>query len=150
MIYSGWKAVLAKIFLCGCISRAMAGDLSISGANDISDNLFMAYGFNPVTQLVTGYLVALRTSPGRTDECRFVFAGNLKSANKFSVKYLSEIDGFEKSGSMSPAVVNNVDGDLYMNVRKNRREGIVSGYCHLSMSRELKEMQVIWLFLSEN
>ena len=119
----GRNLALATILICCCFSQGIAGDLRISGKNDIADNPFVAYGVNPVTQLVTGYLVALRTSPGRTDECRFVFAGNLKNEKKFSVKYLSEIDGYESTGSMSLAAVSNVDGSLYMNVKKSQLGG---------------------------
>jgi hypothetical protein len=68
-------------------------------------------------------LVGLRTSPGRTDECRFVFVGSLKNPNAFSVKYLGEIDGYEKGGSMSSAAVKSVDGELLMNVRKDQLGG---------------------------
>jgi hypothetical protein len=114
---------MVQILIFNSFSQVIASDLRTSGKNEIADNPFVAYGVNPVTQLVTGYLVALRTAPGRTDECRFVFAGNLTNSQKFSVKYLSEIDGYEKSGPMSPAVVNNVKGDLNMEVKKSQLGG---------------------------
>jgi hypothetical protein len=104
-------------------SSGIAGELRTSGRSEVADNPFVAYGVNPITQVVTGYLVALRTSPGRTDECRFVFVGSLKNMSTFSVKYLSEIDGYEKSGPTSSAVLKNVGGDLLMNVRKERLGG---------------------------
>jgi hypothetical protein len=117
------KAVSAKILTCFFVLPAIAGDLHISATNNIFENPFVAYGVNPVTQLVTGYLAAFRTSPGRTDVCRFVFTGKLKNPDKFSVKYLSEIDGHENGGSMSSALIKNVGGDLYMNVRKSQLGG---------------------------
>jgi hypothetical protein len=63
---------MVKIFgRIGCVltfvfffaSAFAASDLRNAGKNDIIDNPFIAYGVNPVTQVVTGYLAALRTSP---------------------------------------------------------------------------------------
>lgn len=118
-----WKSIILNVYLCCNILPAFASDLSISGENNLFDNPFVAYGVNPITKLVTGYLVALRTSPGRTDECRFVFAGNLQQPEKFSVKYLSEADGYTGAGSTSLAVVKNKDGDLNMMIKKNQLGG---------------------------
>jgi hypothetical protein len=56
---------------------AYATDIEKSGQNEIFDNPFIATGFNPQTRVLTGYLVALRTEPGRTDECKFVFSGKV-------------------------------------------------------------------------
>lgn len=114
---------LLLILIFNSFSPVIASDLRTSAKNEIADNPFVAYGVNPVTQSVTGYLVALRTAPGRTDECRFVFAGNLKKSQKILVKYLSEIDGYEKSGPMSPAIVSNVKGDLTIKVKKSQLGG---------------------------
>jgi hypothetical protein len=100
-----------------------AGDLSVSGKNEITENPFVAYGVNPVTKVVSGYLLGLRASPERTDACRFAFAGSLKNPSAFTVKYLSEVDGYEKSGSTSPAVVKNIDGDLLINIKKDQMGG---------------------------
>lgn len=112
--------MLVTISVCSFVLPAIAGDLHISATNNISENPFIAYVFNHVAQLVTGYLAAFRTSPGRKDECRFVFAGNLRTPDKFFVKYLSEIGGYEKGGLISSALIKIVGGDLYMNVMKNQ------------------------------
>jgi hypothetical protein len=105
------------------VSSFAASDLRNSGKNDITDNPFIAYGVNPITQVVTGYLVALRTSPGRTDECKFVFSGNLKDASRFKMKYLSEFDGYGPGGSISQGVVKSAAGNLFMEIKKDRLGG---------------------------
>lgn len=47
-----------------------------SAKNDyFIDNPFIAIGVNPTTHVLTGYFSVLRTAPGRTDECKFVFRG---------------------------------------------------------------------------
>lgn len=51
-----------------------AANLEQSAQNEIFGNPFIVTGFNPQTNMLTGYVSALRTSPGRTDECKFVFA----------------------------------------------------------------------------
>lgn len=101
----------------------LASDLSVSGKNAITENPFVAYGVNPVTKIVSGYLLGLRASPERTDACRFAFAGSLKNPSAFTVKYLSEVDGYGKSGSVSSAVVKNVHGDLVINIKKEQMGG---------------------------
>lgn len=123
MEHKNWKVLLLNVYLYCGVLPAFAGDLRISGTNDIFDNPFLAYGVDPTTKLVNGYLVALRTSPGRTDECRFVFSGSLQEPKKFSVKYLSETDGYSSAGSTSSAVVENVNGELYMRIKKNQLGG---------------------------
>lgn len=67
-----------------------AADLNYSGRSDIWENPFLSFGYNPKTNLVTGYLIALRTAPGRTDECNVVFAGRSGTNDSFSVKYKEE------------------------------------------------------------
>lgn len=41
---------------------------------EIFNNPFVVIGFNRKTNEISGYISALRTAPGRTDECKFVFA----------------------------------------------------------------------------
>lgn len=62
-----------------------ASELEMSGESDKWDNPFLAYGFDPKNKIVTGYLAALRTAPGRTDECKLVFKGK---SDRLKVKYL--------------------------------------------------------------
>lgn len=117
------NTVYALALLSFSFSPVFASDLSVSGKNAITDNPFVAYGVNPVTEVVTGYLLGLRASPERTNACRFAFAGSLKNPSAFTVKYLSEVDGYEKGGSTSPAVVKNIDGDLLINIKKDQMGG---------------------------
>jgi hypothetical protein len=80
------------VFLLGTVVNCLAfstfaAELDYSGKADISANPFLAYGYNPKTKVISGYLAAFRVAPGRTDECKLVFAG---SAERLSVKYLEE------------------------------------------------------------
>lgn len=77
--------LMAMTQYIGC--SVFAGELNYSAKSDISDNPFLAYGYNPKTKIISGYLAAFRTTPGRTDECKLVFKGG---ANRLSVKYLEE------------------------------------------------------------
>lgn len=54
----------------------LATELKQSAKSDMWDNPFLAYGYNPNSKVVTGYLAALRTAPGRTDVCKLVFKIN--------------------------------------------------------------------------
>lgn len=72
-----------------------ASALKQAGKTELSDNPFIAYGYNPRTKITTGYLAALRTAPGRTDECKMVFSTNPDKADEFFVKYLGEVDSSE-------------------------------------------------------
>ncbi|MCC2971635.1 hypothetical protein [Massilia sp. IC2-476] len=78
---------LSIAILISCTgAQAFASGFPGSAKGDFLDNPFLAYGFNPTTKVISGYLVALRTAPGRTDECKMAFKG---SANELSVKYLA-------------------------------------------------------------
>jgi hypothetical protein len=111
------------MLICVLPCLATAVELATSGKNDILENPTIFYGVNRATHVLTGYLVALRKSPGRTDECRFAFSGNLRSPNKFLVKYLSEIDGYEASGAMSSAVLAGRAGDLFIRIKEEQLGG---------------------------
>jgi hypothetical protein len=113
-------AIVSTLFF---LPTAIADELQLSGKNWISDNPFIAYGVNPKTNVITGYLIGLRTAPGRTDECRFVFAGNLKNRDALVAKYLSEIKGYEEGGSTSRAVAKGMDSRLVMRIKKDRMGG---------------------------
>lgn len=76
-----------------------AYELRHSAKTDSWDNPFIAYGYNPRTHITTGYLAALRTAPGRTDECKLAFAGDLNKIKSLSVIYAAEA---MSSGSSGP------------------------------------------------
>lgn len=50
-----------------------------SGATDILQNPFVVIGRNEGENSFSGYVVALRVSPQRTDECKFLFRGDMKN-----------------------------------------------------------------------
>lgn len=82
------RLICVLMAMSSCIGFcASADELDYSAKSDFPDNPFLAYGYNPKTKTVSGYLAAFRIAPGRTDECKLVFKGN---AGRLSVKYLEE------------------------------------------------------------
>ncbi len=94
------KLIRALAISSSIVFYASAGELDHSAKSDFSDNPFLAYGYNPKTKVISGYLAAFRTAPGRTDECKLVFQG---SARHLSVKYLEEtwVSEIEKDSGAS-------------------------------------------------
>lgn len=67
---------LAVLVIATALALPCAAALDVQSAkNDFIDNPFIAIGVNPTTHVLTGYFSVLRTAPGRTDECKFVFRG---------------------------------------------------------------------------
>ena len=81
-----------------------AADSNYSGRSDIWENPFLSFGYNPKTDVVTGHLIALRTAPGRTDECKLVFAGRSSIKNSFSVKYMEQDEVYERPSQSAASV----------------------------------------------
>ena len=71
-------------------ASAQAYDLRYSGRTEIWDNPFIAFGYNPATKITTGYLAALRTAPGRTDECKLIFSGGKNGKDEFFAAFIGE------------------------------------------------------------
>ena len=69
-----------------------AANLEQSSQNEIFDNPFIVTGFNPKTNMLTGYVSALRTSPERTDECKFVFSGRSERKNSLPVSIKNAVN----------------------------------------------------------
>lgn len=90
--------IVMAIFQCAG-APLYAYDLKQSAKTDSWDNPFIAYGYNPKTKITTGYLAALRIAPGRTDECKLVFAGEIDKSRTFFVKYTAETGPHRKSES---------------------------------------------------
>jgi hypothetical protein len=90
-------SIVVAVFQCFSIT-VNAYELTRSGKTDSWDNPFIAFGYNPATKITTGYLAALRTAPGRTDECKLVFASNSDKSDEFIVRYIARNGAFRKSG----------------------------------------------------
>jgi len=52
---------------------------------EIFKNPFVVIGFNRKKSEITGYISALRTAPGRTDECKFVFTAKKGTGNTSTI-----------------------------------------------------------------
>jgi len=123
-----WKSVRCisnVLVLCLCLCQAAQGsNLNYSGKNNIWDNPFVAFGFDPKTNTLSGYVVALRTAPGRTDECKLVFGGNYGKSNTLSVQYLSEDIGNNNLRKTKASLVVAQEGsDSFLKFRKNSLGG---------------------------
>jgi hypothetical protein len=84
-----------------------ANDLFISGKNEIFDNPFVATGFNPTSNVLTGSISVSRTAPGETNECRILFSSNTKDQKTLQVRYfvVGAEDGVNKFSDIDKASV---------------------------------------------
>lgn len=101
---------------------AYAYELKYSGKTDRWDNPFIAYGYNPVSKITTGYLAALRTAPGRTDACKLVFKKNANS-DDFLVRYIGEGGASGERGQLRHLVSSTEQGVLNLKFSKNELDG---------------------------
>lgn len=90
MITTLFASVLVAVNFSASV--ASAADIQKSGRTEIFANPFIAIGFNPQTRALTGYVQALRTEPGRTDACQFLFSGKVDKPELVSV-VIKEIPG---------------------------------------------------------
>lgn len=75
--FAGMMTAIALAWPCQAASDVR------SAKNDyFIDNPFIAIGVNQATHVLTGYFSVLRTAPGRTDECKFVFRGMIAPDRK--------------------------------------------------------------------
>lgn len=103
---------------------ATAAELNYSAKSDIWENPFLAYGYNPKTKVLTGYLAALRTAPGRTDECKLAFSQNNKMQNALSVRYIgnSELERKSEHSSRGVSIVQEKNA-FYLRLSKKLIDG---------------------------
>ncbi len=116
------KAVLVASIQLASFS-VFAFDLKVSARTDSSEQPFIAYGYNPVSKIMTGHLIALRTAPGRTDECKLVFAGNAAKPHGMAVEVLPSerpADAPRKTPDASVVIEN---GDAYLKLSRRSLDG---------------------------
>lgn len=71
--------VIFFLFFALLFRIAQADEITQSTQNEIFENPFFMIGFDPNTNVITGYVSALRTAPRRTDECKFAFSGRVEN-----------------------------------------------------------------------
>jgi hypothetical protein len=81
-------------------SAAHGDEFYLSGESDILENPSVVTGFNKATNVLTGSISAIRTAPGRTDECRILFSGIVKAPTSISARFL-EKDAADEGQSVS-------------------------------------------------
>lgn len=86
------STLMLSIALLAMPMETNAANLEQSSQNEIFDNPFIVTGFNPQTNILTEYVSALRTSPGRTDECKFVFSGKSERKNSLPVSIKNAVN----------------------------------------------------------
>lgn len=118
-------ALFIVVVVTQCLGNAVyAQDLKRSGKNDSWDNPFVSYGYNPTTKIITGYLAALRTAPGRTDACKLVFTNSVERADVFSVTYIRKSGTFSRPAPIHRRVFLVDEGDnRYLKFPKKELEG---------------------------
>ncbi|MEW6370072.1 MAG: hypothetical protein AB1584_04000 [Pseudomonadota bacterium] len=105
-------------------NAASAFDWPTSGRSEGIRNPFVALGFDPATNNLSGYVSATRIAPGNTDECAFVFFGNISRFNKLTIAYLNGGDAGESdSYSMGHADITADRDQLILRVNKSTIQG---------------------------
>lgn len=84
--------VVAFMLFATLISHSFASPWPASGKSDHISNPFIIVGYNPTTQVLTGFVSAVRIAPGRTDECSFVFSGSFGISSKLKLTYIDRSD----------------------------------------------------------
>lgn len=102
-----------------------ANDLFISGKNEIFDNPFVATGFNPTSNVLTGSISVSRTAPGETNECRILFASNTKDQKTLQVRYfvVGAEDGVSKFSDIDKASVLHDGKNIKIKLDRKKLEG---------------------------
>lgn len=100
------------------INSAIAGDGFYSARSEIFENPFFAIGVNN-SNSITGYVSALRTSPGNTDECKFMFKGKMSGGGAAVVDI---VDASSQRGISKKATarISSVQNGYAFNVKKER------------------------------
>lgn len=111
--------MVAFTLLMVAIGSVSASEWPLSGTTDQIANPFMIVGFNPATQVLSGYVSAVRIAPGRTDECRFIFFGNLRKSKTLKIAYVDRGDGGVPSLRQSQdAVLDTNRGETALRIQK--------------------------------
>jgi len=98
-----------------------AMDLNYSAKSDVAENPFVAYGYNPETRIVSGYLAAFRVTPGRTDSCKLVFRGN---SNRLDVKFQEETwESASEAESGSKVFITVRNSEIFLDFKKDSLGG---------------------------
>lgn len=128
------KTKYCSVFVLAVLMLKMAFGAEVfqSERSEIFDNPFIATGVDKKTNYLTGYLSGLRTAPGRTDECKFAFSGQIEKNNS-AVIFIK--DAVRTENKIEPSVA--TKGKMTI---KNKRKIIVieknglPGNCDLVLS----------------
>lgn len=115
---------LAAVLMAPC----PAGEMPRSGQSGTSANPFIALGINPRTQQLTGYVSALRTGPGASDSCEFMFRGTLSADGKarLAIKDLLNESGSSPGTAGSEAAILSASNNT---VKINLPRSLAPGDC---------------------
>jgi hypothetical protein len=69
------KKMLFALTVILLSTTAFGGESFASSKNEIFDNPFVSVGLDKTSGALTGFLMGLRTAPGRTDACKLFFNG---------------------------------------------------------------------------
>lgn len=108
------------------MAPCLAGESPRSGQSDYFANPYIAFGVDPRTQQVTGYVSAHRTGPGRTDSCEFMFRGRLSSDGKARLAIidpLKEDPGSQGTAGIEAALLSVSNKTVKMHVPKSLAPG---------------------------
>lgn len=115
------KVVMIAMTACFLGLPVRATEPRHSARSDSWADPFLAYGHNPKNKETSGYLVALRSAPGKTDECKLVFG---RSSKSLEVKYREIVLGSANENRRSHGASIRVDEKgLYLIFSKKSLEG---------------------------
>ncbi|WP_428828238.1 hypothetical protein ACLIKD_10205 [Azonexus sp. IMCC34842] len=112
------SGVLFFVLFIVFFNSVIAGDGFYSGRSSAFENPFFAIGFNNKINNLIGYVSAIRTSPGNTDECKFMFKGKVSEVGGVPVDIIdieSKVDILKKR----VARLSVVQGGYKLNVSKD-------------------------------
>ena len=93
---------LLFIFAQG-MSLSFASSDPYSARNEIFDNPYFVVGINKKENILSGYVSALRTAPGESNECKLLFKGRIEKGASFPIEV---IDASRHSKKIKPLPAN--------------------------------------------
>jgi len=81
--------------------KIVHGSEQSSWSTEIYENPYFTVGYDFRNGTVTGYMAALRTAPGETNECKLLFKGDRANKANISVKVVNATVGQSQSAMLS-------------------------------------------------
>jgi len=94
------RYLIHVLFIVIGLKVAHSGE-QLSWRTEIYENPYFTVGYDFKYGVVTGYMAALRTAPGETNECKLLFKGDGANKGNISVKIANVTAGQSQSAMLS-------------------------------------------------